>query len=280
MEEYGRYRQDEIPPEKVEAAKAAATREVSDFSVSLISQQKVLGSGTLVSAGNAMGILTAYHVAEVVFRRQEPLGLNISDHVHQCFVDPAHMEHRSVGIPASWKRPEDGPDLSVIKLLDVGLLSTIRSRKSCYRLDGRSFSEYSGYPLNQMPWWIMGSPVEFERHQGELGTGKHVLTAIHFAAEASFIRFAHREPFDFIELRATAGAHGFPLRYGGVSGGGIWFAPLTMDPDVGVTSLGYASPILAGVVYYEGDLESGERRMLGHGPESVYGQAREALNAS
>lgn len=280
MEEFGRYRNGDLPHDLVEKTKAAATREISDFSVSLISQQEVLGSGTLVTASDAVGILTAHHVAQVIAERGEAVGVNISEHIHQFFLLPTLMEIRPVGTPANPARPEDGPDLSVIKILDPHFLSTLRSRKSLYRLEGRSFEEeFAAYPFQEMPWWVMGSPAEFSTHEGEVGTPEHILGAVHFAAEATFVALTRRGDFDFAEVRITAGSHGFPVAYGGVSGGGIWITPFTLDPEVGFKTMGYASPFLAGVAYYQGPLEGTGRSILGHGPESIYRHAREVLAA-
>lgn len=62
MVEYGLHPQTDVPAE----IKDAGTREMANYSVSLILHQKLIGSGTLIRVGDQHGILTAAHVARIV----------------------------------------------------------------------------------------------------------------------------------------------------------------------------------------------------------------------
>ena len=75
-----------------------------------------------------------------------------------------------------------------------------------------------------------------------------------------------------------AGQHGFPEKYGGVSGGGAWVIPLTMDPDKGESTLRY-EPLYCGAVFYEFFPDAaGQSKLIAHGPESIYKRLPEKLN--
>jgi hypothetical protein len=279
--EFEYYRNDELPQELIAKVKKQIVREISDFGVSLIRDQDLAGSGVLVSVGPKTGILTALHVAEsAIGHRKTPIGLNIAQHDHQFFVASELIQPIVIGRPPLNKFTDQGPDLCFLAILDVNILSIIRSRKSIYRLDGRSFDKYRELPLEQMPWWVAGSPDEFSKHYGKRGTASHVLGVSHFHAEGTFTSIEERGQFDFVSLDLNAGNHGFPSKYGGVSGGGIWMAPFTMNPDVGKTSIGYEPPFLAGIAFYEGELRDGHRRLTGHGPKSIYDRVAEAVMRS
>jgi hypothetical protein len=280
MEQFGYYKHGDLSPEAIAAMRrelAVATREVSDFTISFVSRQQALGSGTLVTAHGEPGVLTAFHVAEELQSREEPFGMIISEQIHQFIWDLDWINVVPIGKPIDRTHPELGPDLAFIRLLEPQKLGTLRSKKSFYRLDGRSFEQWRKYPYQNMSWWIAGSPAEFSSSTGEFGTGQHILSATHFHAEATFESFEDRGDFDFVQLEVTSGAHRFPANYGGVSGGGIWLAPLAMDPDVGPTTLRKEPPFLVGTAFVQSPDEGQKRHIIGHGPKSLYSAVLRAL---
>ena len=96
--------------------------------------------------------------------------------------------------------------------------------------------------------YLVGAPAERSRSEGQLGTRNHLLVAVHLIGEGTFKERVSRDGFDFVTLRLLARSHNFPLKYGGVSGGGVWILPLTMDPDKGLTTISYDPPLSAGLV--------------------------------
>lgn len=273
MEEFGYYKHGDLSPEALDTMRRAlhvATREVSDFTVSFVSRQQTLGSGTLVTAHGHPGVLTAFHVAEELQARGEAFGINVSEQVHQFIWELDWVEIIPIGKPSDRRRPELGPDLAFLRLLEPQRLGTLRSKKSFYRLDGRSFDQWRKYPFQHMPWWIAGSPAEFSTSIGEPGTAQHILSASHFHAEATFESLEERGDFDFVRLEVTAGAHSFPANYGGVSGGGIWLTPLALDPDTGPTTIRKEPPFLVGTAFVQSAEDGHKRHIIGHGPKSLY----------
>jgi hypothetical protein len=255
---------------------------MSHFMVSLVVNQRLIGSGTLVNIDNTYAILTAHHVAELI---DEPdvshLGINIAAYPHGFFIPIQHLEHIVVGNCNAGANGELGPDLSLIRLLEPSSIGTIRSKKSFYNLDNRERNRFwVELPVAHMPWYLVGAPAERSRTQGEFGTSHHILTAVHFHGEATFMSVVSRDGFDFVTLELIAGEHSYPTDYRGVSGGGAWILPLTMDPEIGISTLSYNPPILAGVAYYQTELDSRRRQIICNGPESISMRARDALNCS
>src|SRR5438105_655753 len=124
MIEYGIWPEADVPAH----IKDAGTREMSNYTVSLILRQRLIGSGTLIRVGDKHGILTAAHVAKVVENADQAIGVNIADYPHGFFIPKQCFEHIVVG--ASEKLDTaDGPDLSILRILDINDVAIIKSKK-------------------------------------------------------------------------------------------------------------------------------------------------------
>ena len=231
---------------------------------------------------DAFAILTAHHVAELVDGNDVThLGVNIAAAAHSFFLPRQTLQHVVVGRCAAGVNEELGPDLSLLRLLDLEAIATIASKKSFYNLDVPSRDQFwSNLPIDQMLWYVVGAPAERSRSEGKRGTRNHLLVAVHLIGEGSFKERVTRDGFDFVTLRMLAGSYNFPLNYGGISGGGVWILPLTMDRNKAPSTISYDPPLLAGVAFYQFALKSGERDIVCHGPESVAVRARNALRAA
>jgi hypothetical protein len=148
MREFGLHPVDQIPA----SIKDAATLEMSHFMVSLIINQELIGSGTLVRVDDAFTILTAHHVAELVERDQAThLGVNIAAEPHGFFLPVQTLEHTVVGRCPHGIDEERGPDLSLLRVLDRQAIGTIESKKSFYNLDVPSRDQFwSELPIDRM----------------------------------------------------------------------------------------------------------------------------------
>lgn len=264
--DYGVWPEADIPAH----IKDAGSREMSNYTVSLILKQKLIGSGTLIRVADTYGILTAAHVAKIVENADQSVGVNIADHPHGFFIPKQCLEHVVVGASKSLD-DADGPDLSILRILDVNDLSTIKSKKSFYPLDKPNLGSFlETLPIGEMLWYLVGAPDEHCRSEGKFGTRNHILAAKHLVAEATYKKREVRNDFDFVTLELIAGDYSFPSDYGGVSGGGIWLLPLVMNPDVGVSTIAYEAPILAGVAFYQRGVIDGVSDIVCHGPASIY----------
>src|SRR5205814_7366481 len=85
-------------------------------------------------------ILTAAHVAKIL-ENADYVGVNIADHPHGFFIPKQCLEHIPVGASETLDTA-DGPDLSILRILDLNDLATIKSKKSFYPLHRPDLIEF------------------------------------------------------------------------------------------------------------------------------------------
>ena len=252
-------------------------REIANFTVGIVIEDDLLGSGTLIDARQRRGILTAHHVASRVMKAEDDsVALVVANHPHRLCVRPSHLTHHVIGSPSStvdWR-----PDLSFLEISEHELLATLASKKSFIHMDKRSEQTFFAYPRREELWWfVAGFPAEFSARI-KTDKGLEVLTKLsNFVGEATLVRHFEQDDHDYLRLKVYDPAHGFPSNYGGVSGGGIWMVPLEMDPDKGPHTAKAAELFLAGVCCYQHEPLPDGREVEGHGPLSVYRKLRQAL---
>jgi hypothetical protein len=258
----------DLPLDRVAQLKERTAREIHDFTISFVLDDELCGSGTLVDAFGTLGILTAFHVAEEVERDPDrTLALVIAGHIHRFELPRACIEHIPIGKPLD-DREEAGPDLSFFRLRDGPKLWTIKSKKSFYRISGKSFDDFRCLPLEKVFWWIAGAPAASSTPMTSMSR-EGALIAVHLIAEASYKSLSRTDGFDVLTLNINADTSPFPQDYRGCSGGGVWVAPLTMDPEKGIETLGIDRCRLAGIAYFQGDLIDGSRDIFANGPDSL-----------
>src|SRR4051812_3001630 len=90
----------DLPLDVVAKLKASTARAIYDFTVSLVLDDELLGSGTLADAFGTLGILTAFHVADPIERdRDATLSLIIAPHAHRFDIPRACIRHVVLGRP-------------------------------------------------------------------------------------------------------------------------------------------------------------------------------------
>lgn len=256
----------DIPTDKFLEFKNQATDEIEDFSVSLIFNSELRGSGTLIDAFGTLGVLTAHHVVAQTLDRDKSatFGLNIAKHLHRFEIPRECVEHIPLGWPQSKEYTASGPDLSFLKLSGEPILSTIKSKKRFYRITGNPIDEFRVSDLQKAPfWWIAGAPL-CRSSRSDRGA----LTAKHLVAEVNFKSLTQRGKFDYLTLDAGSGEHSFPADYNGVSGGGVWFSPLLIEDENKFDTLTIGRCQLMGVAYFQMDPINNRREILAHGPGS------------
>lgn len=253
-----------------------AVHEIKHYTVIFVLKDKRVGSGIFVNTCGYEGILTAHHVAEPVLENSE-FGLCVAEHKHGLFLRSQHCQHLPIGYVRDNPQEENGPDLSFIIIRDANLLATLQSIKSFYHLDTKDL-EYFRSPLNRMNWFISGSPDEAKKELGIFPDGPLVMFQ-NFIGEATFHDRTERDGFDFIKLKVPCGEGTFPKNCQGMSGGGMWLVPLSIDPDGDPKTIRHEAPILAGVSFYQSEIENGERVITGHGYDSIYSRVRQTLKA-
>jgi hypothetical protein len=127
-----------------------------------------------------------------------------------------------------------------------------------------------------MNWCISGSPDEAKKELGIFHDGPLVMFQ-NFVGEATFHDRIERAGFDFVKLKMPSGEWNFPKDCKGMSGGGMWLVPLSIDPNGDPKTIRHEAPILAGVSFYQSEIENGERVITGHGYDSIYSRVRQTL---
>jgi hypothetical protein len=253
-----------------------AVNEIKHYTAIFVLEDKRVASGVFVNTCGFDGILTAYHVAEPVLDTSE-FGLCIAEHPHGVFVPSLNCQHVPVGHVRNNPAPDHGPDLSFIVLRDANLLGTLRSLKSFCFLDKKDL-EYFQSPLKRMNWCISGSPYEASKLMGIFPDGP-LMKYQNFVGEATFDSRIIRDGFDLIKLRLTCGEGSFPENCEGMSGGGMWLVPFSVEAGGDPDTIRHEAPILAGISFYQSAIENGERVITGHGYDSIYSRVRQTLNA-
>lgn len=270
----GRLRHKDLPPDLL----PSTMREIANFTVGIVIGDDLLGSGTLIDIGRRRGILTAYHVASRVMKADDDaVALVVADHPHRLCVQPSLLAHTVIGAPPSsedWR-----PDLSFLVIGDQNLLGTLASKKSFVYMDKRSEQTFLAYPRREKLWWfVAGFPADFSARVNAQQRQETLTKVSNFVGQATMLRHFDQGGHDYLRLRLYDPAHGFPLNYGGVSGGGIWMVPLRMDPERGPQTARALDLFLAGVCCYQHEPLPDGREVEGHGPRSVYRRMREVLS--
>lgn len=247
--EFGHQREEAFP----ESVFNAATRDILNYTISLSVDHRSSGSGTLATIHNYYGILTAAHVVDDLLKAQNgQIAVVCTNQIHRLLIDREHLE--ITRFDRSLPNEPHGPDLAFVHLLDSPTISSLKAKKSFYPLSSANCDIFDQIrPKNTSVCCIMGAPEEMALEQGTKGTKSHVLSSTHFATRAQVMEEVVIDGFDYLNVAVIAGRDGFPENYQGVSGGGLWHIPLSIDPEVGPSSLAYERPELIGVAFYNQD---------------------------
>jgi hypothetical protein len=250
---------------------------IKDYSALFIFEDGEMGSGTFINIGGFMGILTAYHVAEYLYRFKE-FRLCIADYPHRLTIESSILKHVPIGIPPKGCKPEVGPDLSFLIIQDPTLVEAIHCEKIFYNLDFAP--DYSVHePLNPKFWCPTGTYFDSLRLLADNYKDDGPLKRLaNFVGTGVFPYELSKDKdgqFDYLKFVVPAGPYGFPNNYKGISGGGFWLIPFETEADANGKAddkkIGFRPPFLAGVEYSQSDpnLTDRERTLYGHGPASI-----------
>jgi hypothetical protein len=265
MDEFGLYPGNTIPNEKWRDA----TTPINDYTVSLFRGDKPQGSGVLISADNVYGILTAHHVSKNALKGNatDELTIVVANHLHRFNVSLAACLEVVIGKYEECHESH-GPDLAFIQITDLNKLGTLKSKKSFYKLDRNKIEIIKQRPYQKLFWWICGAPAEKLRIHKQ--PNEFVGRSVIFCGETTFMNESFVAPHDYVHLKIDAGVANFPTNYGGMSGSGAWLVFPTINPDIGLSSISFESPILAGIVFYQTAPQNSSRLIHLHGPKSIY----------
>ena len=234
------------------------------------SDQQVLGSGTLVSIGDATAILTADHVLAELRDPIRALFPSRLDDSPGSTPGPArtlhYSEKRTVARGCNEAR---GPDLGLL----VVLKSDVPHAKEFYSLTKHADDVLTEpRPIDEGVWVLVGAPAEWTA-MGEPHPGFTLIKEQRVLIGATDVLGAsERDGFDYIDILANSNAG--PTSFGGCSGGGLWQVRFvkTASGEIDVDA-----PILSGVAFYQNG--SPPHTITCHGRRSVYQKVIQAFQS-
>lgn len=260
-----------------------ASIETKRFSTVLILDGYFAGSGTFIKWGDQHGILTAHHVVHnprdssrrFSFTGTQKLALQVEENREHWFdLDLRTCRRVDVGVPIT---DEKGPDLSVIVLPSVGI-GTLKAKKEFYDISINSEQKLDKALVNTGAFLFSGCPQEKSDDMLGPTPGSRKLISTH-AGACTLPNHRYEEAgFDFLELNVSYHPESEALdSFAGMSGGGVWRIPLFKHLSEPVEKVTFSEIILAGVVFYETEIEAGKRRIRCHGAKSIFVNALQAL---
>lgn len=252
----------DLPNEVVESVVSP----IKDFTVFLVYQGGLKGSGTLVKCGDRFGVLTAYHVIHRGRRLDfssgstESLGFCVDAYPTALYMPLNCLNLIDVGVPVT---ESGGPDLSFIDIPPSEHRGFLLSKKSFWDLGHEREIRLAECIKPNGAWWLAYHADERTKIEtDERGDLLYFRASIGWS---SLRRSYIIDAYDYVETGVDAANEekGIPESFGGGSGGGVWKVPLAGKPD-GVIQAG--KPIFAGVMFYE----TPERTIRCHGPMSIY----------
>ena len=266
------------PKKEQDAIFAEVIKQTGYFTVPVVIQGTLTGSGTLVEFDGNFALLTAKHVVDSVW--EEKARLFVDGEVRELLLpisqDPEILAFQSDHIRAFLVGPHrdgysaDGPDLALLILPATPNLETLRARKGFLNLGQnlerrmtaieslRGFSAVCGFPKA-----LTFAPIQAAHFDEAIGfEGLPIISG--------FGETCSRGNWDFISvpskkmvLQSVFNIEADALL--GMSGGGIWRALIQEVGD----GFQIETVILNGVFFGQ-KITKDEITMIGHGPKSIF----------
>jgi hypothetical protein len=248
----------------------AIRRAVEEFSIPLLLDNRLVGTGTLVTVDSTHGILTAAHV----LRSKEGINWDNSAKSSQrlCTVLGKSSYREPMQHLDWWLTDADesewGPDLGFVRLPTTGpFVGALRSVKS-FKDITRGALTYDSVPQGT------DATVAFYGVVGELTVDSDEATSL--SAYAFFgctpVRREHCG-YDYLDLKTSRTiTPEIPRSFGGVSGASLWRFRLIRD-DGRIYPYDVKNMVLYGVAFYQIDQESKNPVVRCHGPRSIFQNA-------
>jgi hypothetical protein len=229
----------------------------------------LLGSGVLVSVGSKRAILTADHVVDVL-PKSGRIGLVLGRTTQPYTIDTGGIVCVRIGRGHS---ESSGPDLAAI-VLAPQIAGAIAAKKLFFNLQTHAERVLNGpLELRDGAWFAQGFLQERTTvlpDPAEEGLTKYFYNftgvggpdTVQTADDYDYFDYPV-SPVDRIEA---------PVKWGGMSGGGVWQVPIKNE---GLLTHGPVS--LAGLMFYQYPTTETQCGIKAHGPRSVYGKALQAI---
>ena len=230
----------------------------------------LIASGTLVAINGKLGIMTARHVAARCGRPNMYISLLIKDCPHNLG-DMCDRFNIVFSDSPGDSSQEDGPDWAFM-IPPPSIVGWLKANKGFWQLNDWK-SKLQDYPIGEGKgfWIIKGYPGEFVKEIGPKGGFKEVVKAKGFMAAYGHSKSVQDGEYDYIEIKVgETGDDGTkpPLNsYGGISGGGLWWASVEGDSD---SDLKLRHVVYTGIPFYEICKSGKITGIKCHGWRSIY----------
>lgn len=260
-----------------------ASQIIAYYSTCLIHDSNLRGSGIFVKYESRYGILTAYHVAhggaspfDFAIGSNDAVGLSLTNMQHAFYIETDMLRPHSIGIP---RCEEEGPDMIFLEILDQEKVGTIKATRSFWdiRVDYKQ-------RINELCqsksciWAVSGVPelwIDKTERSGNFDKPLVLYNLIGFGAAEKWFE---KNGFDYFDIVADLSTENeLPSSFGGMSGGGVWAIPWRTHQ--GSNAITLDTPILAGVIFYQTAMSSGQRIIRAHGAKSIYQNLINSLKA-
>lgn len=242
------------------------TEQARCYLVSFVVGGYAVGSATLVSMDERLGLLTARHVWEnEIVPAFDRFTLALGNRGEfggflrglECRV--ANCRPFCVGTREAAK-----PDIAFIELTSEADRQRIGAVNPFYRIEKSKLEMIGRHAVSHMPVMVWGTLASNIEHSGAVQPAP----IHHFCGEGERLTLWTKDtPWDYCEIKLRSGQGNYPNDYARMSGGGAW--------TVGVEELEpgkYAPPklFLVGVTIEQAKQRGGSRQIVLHGPCSIY----------
>lgn len=251
---------------------------IDKYSVGLVLEGELIGSGTLIKWKNSFGILTAEHVINNPHSIRLCCNFsNLSEQKLQviCTEFPAFLDFEMKVIQktvlGTRLSDELGPDVAVLTLPPVPQLGALIDRKSFWPVDNNPAFRIQRSLSGDGFHMLVGIPGEGVTETGaDLGFTRTKL-APGIAGETRISKYFEDNGFDYLEAEVERNAQTkTPKSLGGMSGGGLWKVTISRKAEECSASFKVEDVTLAGVIFFDTDKSAEKRPVRCHGPKTIY----------
>jgi hypothetical protein len=249
--------------------------------VDLGKEYKFVGSGTLISFGKNDGILTAEHVVNYAadekyrlntkFGGSQKLRISVAEFPHDISIDVSYLEIETSG---ARKNNYYGPDLAFIKIPPSPLLRELKARKSFVNIGVRVEERFKNASVNAGCSVVTGFPEIDRVHRMEQSARLGFISTEQLKGYGFITGQVNQEEvdgYDYLDFGVSYEAgNEAPLRFNGVSGGGVWRVPVIRKKGEPPGTEYFDKFYLAGVVFFQEEIVNNQCRLRAHGPKSLY----------
>jgi len=249
---------------------------VGTYSVPIVVNGELCGSGTLIRCGDTYGILTAHHVVkqlDFTANSDKKLYLSVADFPHRLTFEMRNLASITIAEPVS---DESGPDMAFIKFPPSAPLGEIKARKSFLDISVVPETKLQESLYDDGLWIVVGFPGQLVASVGVSSSSTPAVCFRRIAFGVEQVVRSEFGEFDYLEILLDCPVKRWSLSsFGGMSGCGVWRVPIYRDGET--KEFLYRNCYLAGIAFYQTEEADNSRRLRCHGGRSIFVQGLKSL---